>query len=320
MMIVAEMSSNHNGSIDRAFAIIEAASYAGATHVKFQTFTPKKMAVPYKIQSGVWKGRDLIDLYKQAHTPWGWHKELFEYSRMLGLIPFSSPFDSHGVEFLESLDCPIYKIASFELVDLQLVETIAKTKKPIIMSTGQAESHEIRAAVNTAKDNGCEDISLLHCVSSYPTEMKDVNLKTMNSLQKFGCRVGISDHTLGTSIPIAATALGAEVIEKHITMKRSDGGLDSSFSLEPDEFKAMVAACKDVSEALGEIRYYAKGQKESLRRSLYYAHDLKKGTVLESHHIKTCRPNLGLNPLRLDQTIGTKLTQDVRENEPVQIR
>jgi len=314
--IIAEVSANHGGSIERAFDIIDAAAEAGVDAIKFQTFTPEQMAVPYKIKTGPWAGRDMVDLYKEAQTPREWHERLFHHVRAWNLIPLSSPFSIEDVDFLEDLDCPMYKIASFELVDLPLVTKAAQTGKPLILSTGQAELHEIRAAVNTARQNGCKDLTLLHCISEYPTPMDQVNLNTMEGLRRFGCKVGISDHTLGTTIPIAATALGAEVIEKHITIGK---GLDSAFSLNPDEFKAMVTACRDVSQALGKIQYYAKGGKESLRRSLYYTQNLKAGTILENHHIKTARPNLGLSPLKLHQVIGKPLTQDVELNDPVQI-
>jgi len=315
--IVAELSANHNGDINRALRIIDAAANAGADAIKFQTFNPDKMAIPnYKIQSGPWMGSDLVELYRKAYTPMEWHGQLFDYARSRDLIPFSSPFDAESVDFLETFDCPIYKIASFELIDIPLIAKVAQTGKPMIMSTGMAELYEIRAAVNTARANGCKDITLLHCVSSYPAPVESINLRTMNSLRRFDCKVGLSDHTKGTAVSVAAVALGADVIEKHLTLNRVDGGLDSGFSMEPDEFESLVNDCNGAHKALGGI-VYGSGNSKDLRRSLYYAEGIKKGTVLEKHHIKTARPALGISPLRISQVIGQKLREDVAENDPV---
>lgn len=315
--IVAELSANHNGSIARAYDIIDAAHAAGADAIKFQTFDPAGMAIPgYKIKSGPWEGRELRNLYYEAHTPFCWHKSLFDYTRTIGIEPISSPFDLESLELLEGLGCTRYKIASFELVDLQLIEAVAKTGKPLIISTGMAELHEIRAAVNTARNNGCEDLTLLHCVSSYPTPLDQVNLRTMEALRRFDCKIGLSDHTLGTAVSVAATTLGADVIEKHLTLSRADGGLDSGFSIEPKEFKQLVDDCRAVSSAMGEIKF---GGDASLRRSLYYSTDIPKGTKIKKSHLKTLRPALGASPLRIDQVIGQILKTNVRENDPVQI-
>lgn len=314
--IVAELSANHNGSINRALRIVDAAADAGADAIKLQTFNPKKMAIPgYKIKSGPWKDRELQDLYREAYTPIEWHEQLFEYARSRDLIPFSSPFDDESVDFLETLDCPIYKIASFELIDIPLIAKVAKTGKPMIMSTGMAELYEIRAAINTARANGCKDLTLLHCVSSYPAKPEDINLRTMDGLKRFGCKVGLSDHTRGTAVSVAAVARGAEVIEKHLTLDRADGGLDAGFSMEPDEFESLVNDCNNAHKAIGKIVF--GGESKDLRRSLYYTQDIKRGTILEPHHIKTARPALGISPLRISQVIGQKLKKDVTENEPV---
>ena len=315
--IVAELSANHNGSLDRAIETIDAAALAGADAVKFQTFNPAKMAVPgYTLSSSAWEGMDLVDLYMEAWTPFEWHEDLFEYARQRDLTPFSSPFDEESVELLESVDCPIYKIASFELIDLELIALVAKTGKPIIMSTGMAERYEIRAAVNTARNNGCTDLTLLHCISEYPARPEHMNLVTMRGLEQFNCRVGLSDHSLGSDIPIAATALGASVIEKHFTLSRKDGGLDSGFSMEPKEFARMAKSCRSVHKSLGRITF-GQGSRD-LRRSLYYSEDLQEGTILENHHIKTARPALGLSPLMLSHVLGKPLKKDVKANDPVQ--
>lgn len=314
--IIAEVSANHNGSIDRALQIVQEAAKAGADAVKFQTFMPENMAIPeYILENGPWEGRGLISLYEEGQTPYEWHEELFGYASQLGLIPLSSPFDSNSVEFLDSIGCQMYKIASFELVDLDLVGQVSRTGKPVIMSTGVSDHHEIRAAVAIARKNGCEDLTLLHCVSSYPTPIEDVNLRTMEALKRFGCKVGISDHTMGTTVSVAATALGAEVIEKHLTLRRVDGGLDSGFSMEPDEFKLLVDDCRTVNKALGKVHF--GGKDKSLRRSLYFAGDIEAGTILENHHIKTLRPNLGMSPLKKYHILGKALRENVRENDPI---
>ena len=312
--IIAEMSANHNGSLERAFGIIEAASFAGADAIKFQTFDPEQMAVPgYTIPDGAWQGMDLVDLYKQAQTPYEWHEELFRHARELDLIPMSSPFDALDVDFLENFNCPIYKIASYEMVDLRLITRAAETGKPLIMSTGMASHDEILDAVVTAEEAGCQDITLLHCVSEYPAPTSNINLHTMKDLEGFAWKVGLSDHTLGTSVSVAAVALGATVIEKHITLSKT--GLDAGFSLDPGEFHKLVEDCNTAAEALGRVRY-GKGD-SSLRRSLYYAQDIKAGTKIDHHHIKTARPALGMHPSKLNTLIGKTLARDVKENDPV---
>jgi len=318
MMIVAEVSANHNGSFETAMRTIEAAAECGATHIKIQTFSPEKMAIPgYKIESGPWIGRDLVDLYKEAQTPYEWHENLFRYARSLGLEIFSTPFDASDVDFLEELDCPIYKIASFELLDLRLIKRAADTGKPLIISTGMASGNEIEEAVETARRWGCDDLTLLHCVSEYPAQYNRMNLYKMQTLNIFDPdRIGLSDHSPGTVAAVAAVALGADVIEKHFTLSRAAGGLDAKFSLEPFEFRQLVRDCNNAYDAAWIIT--GGEQDKSLRRSLYYAEDIKKGTVLANRHIKTARPALGRSPLELDRVLGTILSEDVQENDPVQ--
>ena len=311
MFFVAELSANHNGSLSRALEIIDAMA-GKADAIKFQTWSPDTMCVDYKIKTGHWSGRDMKDLYREAHTPWEWHPQLFKRARRRKLIPFSSPFDKESVDFLETLECPIYKIASLELVDLELIEYTAKTGKPMIMSTGAASTNEIRAAVKTARQY-CKDLTLLHCVSEYPTDYKNVNLKTMSALKRFGCAIGISDHSHGSIVPITATALGSQVIEKHVTISKT--GLDASFSMLPSEYASMVRQCQDVETIMGRIKF--NGESE-LRRALFWNQDLKKGTVVKREHMKTARPNIGVSPIKIDRIIGRKLKRGVKTNEPVQ--
>lgn len=316
--IIAELSCSHKGSQEVAYELVDAAAYAGADAIKLQTFNPDKMAISgYQIEHGPWAGRSLRDLYFEAHTPKEWVEPIFERAKAHGMVAFSTPFDAESLEYLESIECPMYKIASFELIDLPLVRKVAETGKAIIMSTGMATTNEIRAAVSTARMTGNHDIALLHCVSEYPAPYESMNLRTMDGLKRFGCMVGLSDHSLGGAIATAATALGAEIIEKHLTLDRDAGGLDDGFAMEPAEFKQMVTDCRNVASAMGEIRF-GQGDK-SLRRSLYYAEDLPKGTVIKEHHLKTARPALGENPIRYQQILGGTLKRDVKQNDPVQI-
>lgn len=254
--IVAELSANHLGSFDRAIQIIEAAKWAGADAIKFQTYTVRGLvADPDEVlTSGQWAGRSLGDLYAEAMTPRSWHQGLFEYARAISIEPFSTPFTPDDVDFLEELDCPRYKIASFELVDHELIRYAAKTGKPLIMSTGMALQMDVMFAVDAARKAGAEDITVLKCTSGYPAPASEANLYTIKHLKGFG-KAGLSDHTLGIGVPVAATALGADMIEKHLTLRRSDGGPDAAFSLEPEEFKSMVDACRDAAAAIGEVRY-----------------------------------------------------------------
>lgn len=316
--IIAELSANHNGSLDRALAIIEAAANSGASAIKFQTYTPESMAVDYSIKDGPWAGQNLIDLYRQAHTPREWHQELFAKARSLGIVPFSSPFDEASVDFLEKLDCPIYKIASFEIVDIPLIRYVASTKKPIFISTGMSTLAEIDRAIEAAQ--GCE-VTLLKCTSAYPASFSDANLVTLEHMRGYyGCDVGISDHTPGIGVAVAAVAIGATVVEKHLTLSRSDGGPDSGFSMEPAEFAQLVTECNAAHQAIGTISY---GPTESerpslaLRRSLYFSEDVKAGTVLTKKHLRTSRPALGLPPMEIDNLIGRVLTKGFAKGSPV---
>lgn len=255
--IVAEVSANHLGSLMRAMGIVKAAAEAGADAVKFQTFTPEQMAPAGKvIESGPWAGRELVDLYREAHTPREWHADLFHYAQNLGMVAFSSAFHPDDVDFLETLACPIYKISSFELTDHALIRHAAKTGKPLIISTGMAELGEICLARHHALDAGCTDLTVLRCVSAYPADPKDANLATLAHMREvLRCAIGLSDHSPGIGVAVAATALGAEVIEKHLTLRRSDGGPDAAFSMEPEEFAQMVVECRRAAAAVGEVRY-----------------------------------------------------------------
>ena len=313
MKIIAEISCSHNGSLDRA---IETIKLLNCDAVKFQTWSPDKMAVPYKIKKGAWKGMDLMDLYKQAFTPWWWFERLFDEVRERGMTPFSTPFDKESVDFLETLDCPMYKISSFELVDLELIDYVSQTRKPIIISTGAASKDEILEAVKTAYRRS-SDVTLLHCVSEYPTTLENSNLGNIDWLYSIfpKCQaVGISDHSAGPYVAIAATAMGVSIIEKHVTLTHD--GLDKNFAMLPEEFNDMVERCRLIEKSLKTVSF--NGYHE-LRRSLYYNKDLKKGETITKSDIKTARPNKGLNPLCLEEIIGTKLNHSVKENEPVQI-
>jgi len=321
LFIVAEISANHNGSIERALRLIQSAKDSGASAVKFQTYKPDSMVLnDYLIPDGPWKGRSLRDLYKEAQTPWGWHQRLFDCARNLGLVPFSTPFDSEAVDFLESLNCKIYKIASFEITDLELIRKVSHTNRPVILSTGMSFKEEIKKATETAIFSGCRDLTLLKCTSAYPAPPSDANLKTLEDMKQFGFKVGISDHTLGIGVSVAAVALGAVVIEKHLTLSRSDGGPDSGFSMEPDEFKTLVTEANRAYESLGTVRYGpTESEKSSLkyRRSLYFNADLPKGTLINKEHIKSARPALGLSSDKLEEIIGKRLEHDVRRGDTV---
>ena len=325
--IVAEMSGNHNGDFDRAVRLLEAAKKAGADAVKLQTYTADTLTIDhdgpgFRVEGGLWDGKTLYELYEQAHTPWEWHKKLFEKGRELGLAVFSSPFDETAVDFLAELDAPAYKIASFEVVDLPLIRSAASKGKPLIISTGMANLAEIEEAVHAAHEAGCDEIVLLHCVSGYPTLAHDANLATIPDLaRRFGCPVGLSDHTLGVAVSVAATALGAAMIEKHYTLKRSDGGPDAAFSLEPDELKMLCEGCRTATSALGTMGYERKGSEQGsaiYRRSLYAVADVAKGGAFTKRNVRSIRPGHGLPPKHLPEVLGQRATREVSRGTPME--
>jgi len=318
--IIAELSGNHNGDIERAFKLIEAAKEAGADAVKLQTYTADTMTLncdgpDFMINDGLWKGYKLYDLYKVAHTPWDWHPALFEKGKELGITVFSTPFDETAVDFLESLNAQLYKIASFELNHHPLISYVAKTKKPMIMSTGMASIEEINDAVAIAISSGCRDLTLLHCISAYPAPIHECNLATMLDLKKRfpACKIGLSDHTLGTTVAIAAVALGAAVIEKHITLSRDEGGVDSAFSLEPKELEQLCTATKEAALAIGQINYErseSENKNRIFRRSIYATQDIKKGQKFSKENIRIIRPGFGCAPNNIYKLLNSIATHD----------
>ncbi len=316
--IIAEMSANHNGDINAALKIIENAATAGASAVKIQTYRPDTITLDsdlpdFQIKDGLWEGRTLYDLYEWAHTPWDWHKQLFDHAKKSGITIFSSPFDNTAVDLLEDLGAPAYKIASFEAIDLKLIEYVASTKKPMIISTGMANSDEIAEAIKTAKENGCKQLAILHCVSGYPAPVADYNLRTIpDMIESFGTVTGISDHTLDNTTSIAAVSLGASIIEKHFTLDRDGGGPDDSFSLELEDMTNLCSGAKSAWSALGEINYERKTSEESnikFRRSLYFVKDITEGEIITEDHIKSIRPGYGLAPKHYNDVIGKKVTK-----------
>lgn len=322
--IIAEMSGNHNGDLKRALQIVESAAKSGADAIKFQTYTASTMTLNIKEgeflidnKSSLWSGRNLYDLYEQAHTPWQWHKELFDFARKLGLIPFSSPFDASAVDFLEELGCPCYKIASFEIIDIPLIKKAASTGKPLIMSTGMAQKQEIAEALTAAQSVGCKNIILLKCTSTYPALPTNANITTIPSMSEdFSVPVGLSDHTLGIGVAIASIALGAVAIEKHFTLDRNDGGVDSAFSLEPEELKNLVVESERAWQSLGKVTYgCSRDEEKSLqyRRSLYVVEHISKGEKFSNNNIKSIRPGLGLLPKYIDEIIGKHAACDLKK-------
>jgi pseudaminic acid synthase len=318
--VVAEMSGNHNGDINRALAIMDMAHKAGADAVKLQTYRADTLTIDddgpdFKIKGGPWDGKTLYRLYEKAHTPWEWHEALFAKGKKLGLTVFSTPFDKTAIELLEDLGAPAHKLASFELVDLALIEQIAATGKPLIMSTGMADETEIKEAVGAARKAGGRDIILLHCVSGYPSDPLDANLKTMAHMEKtFGVPVGLSDHTLGAAVSIAAVALGACFIEKHVTLSRADGGADSGFSLEPPELEELVLGCRAAFDALGRVSYERKKSERGndvFRRSVYVVADVKAGETFSAENVRSIRPGYGLLPKYLPDILGQRAIFDI---------
>ncbi len=313
--IIAEMSGNHNQSLERALDIIDKVAEADADAVKLQTYTPDTLTIKsskndFIIKGGLWDGSSLYDLYSSAYTPWDWHKKLFKQAKKNNLIIFSSPFDYSAIKFLEELECPIYKIASFEATDIPLVSRVAETKKPLIISTGMSNFKEIEETVSVVSHKGCKDLILLHCVSGYPTPHEEANLKTIEDLEKnFGCVVGLSDHTLGITSSISSVSFGASVIEKHVTLSRKDGGPDSSFSLEPKELNDLCIESKIAKKSIGKINYEKKPSEEDnliFRRSIYAVKKILKGEKFTEENIKSIRPGYGIEPKYFPSLIGKK--------------
>lgn len=313
--VIAEMSGNHNQSLDRALAIVEAAAASGAHALKLQTYTADTMTIDVREgeffiadPNSLWSGSSLYELYQQAHTPWEWHEPIFRRARELGMIPFSTPFDETAVDFLESLDVAVYKIASFENTDLPLIRKVAATGKPMIISTGMASEAELDETVRAAREAGCKDLVLLKCTSTYPSTPENTNIRTIPHLRDlFACEVGLSDHTMGCGAAVAAVALGATVIEKHFTLSRADGGVDSAFSMEPEEMRILVTEAERAWQSLGRISYGAtSAEMKSLvfRRSLYVVKDMAPGEIFSADNVRAIRPGLGLAPRWMDTVLG----------------
>jgi pseudaminic acid synthase len=326
--IVAEMSGNHNQSLERALAIVDAAADAGAHAIKLQTYTADTMTLDLaerefrvSIPESPWDGASLHQLYRNAHTPWDWHRPIFDRARGRGLIAFSTPFDASAVDLLEQLEVPCYKIASLENTDLPLIRRVAATGKPLLISTGMATAAEIEETVRAARDAGCRDLILLKCSPSYPAAPDDANLRTITEMAgRFGCEVGLSDHTLGIGVAVASVALGATVIEKHLTLRRADGGVDSTFSMEPAEMAALVSETDRAWRALGEPHYgptAAEQETVRYRRSLYIVRDVKAGELLTAENVRSIRPGLGLAPKHLDEVLGRRAVVDIARGTPL---
>lgn len=319
--IIAEMSANHNGNIETAFRIIEEAKKAGADALKIQTYTPDTITLnsdlpDFQIKGGLWDGKTLHELYEWAHTPWEWHGALFEHARKVGIPIFSSPFDTTAVDLLEDLNAPAYKIASFEAVDLPLIRYVAATGKPMIISTGMADAEEIEEAIAAARDGGCKELAILHCVSGYPAPAEDYNLRTIpDMIDRFGLVTGLSDHTLDNTTAIASVVLGASLIEKHFTLDRKGGGPDDSFSLEPADLAALCRDSKTAWAALGRVDYGRKSSEQGnvqFRRSLYFVKDIPEGEVIPADAIRSVRPGYGLAPKYVNEVVGKKARQEIK--------
>lgn len=324
--IIAELSANHNGDINRAFQIMEEAKKAGADAIKLQTYTHETITMDcdseeFQIHGGLWDGQTLYELYKGAHMPWEWHKPLFEKAKQLGITIFSSPFDFTAVDLLEELDAPAYKIASFELIDLPLIKRVAQTGKPMIMSTGMANEVEIAEAINTAKENGCQELVVLHCVSGYPAPADQYNLRTIADIaERFDVLAGLSDHTIDNATAVTSVALGACLIEKHVTMDRNGGGADDSFSLEPHELQALCRDTKTAWSALGKVSYErteAEKGNVKFRRSLYVVKDVAEGEMFTPENVRSIRPGFGLAPKHFEAILGKKAKQNILRGTPL---
>lgn len=326
--VIAEMSGNHNQSLDKALEIVEAAAKAGAHGLKLQTYTADTMTIPHDKglfyiddPKSLWIGKTLHELYQIAYTPWEWHKPIFDKAKELGLIAFSTPFDTTSVDFLEGLGVDVYKVASFENKDWPLLRKIASTGKPVIMSTGASTLSDIAESVGVLRDNGCKDLVLLKCTSTYPANPANTNLKTIPHMREmFDCFTGLSDHTGGIGAAIASVALGARVVEKHFTLSRADGGVDSAFSIEPDELKSLVVECERAWEALGEIKYdILQDEKASLRfkRSVYIVEDINEGEAFTEKNIRIIRPGDGMEPKYFERILGKKARTDLKRGTPL---
>lgn len=324
--VIAELSANHNGKLETAMRIVEEAQKAGADAVKLQTYKPDTITLncdneEFRIRGGLWDGRTLYELYEEAHMPWEWHAPLFDYARKLGITIFSSPFDSTAVDLLEDLNAPAYKIASFEAVDLPLIKYVASTGKPMIISTGMADAEEIQEAIDAAREGGCKDLAILHCVSGYPAPAEDYNLRTLSDMiKRFGLVTGLSDHTLDNTTAIASVALGSAIIEKHFTLDRNGGGPDDSFSLEPAELAALCRGAKTAWQALGKVDYGRKSSElgnVKFRRSLYFVKDMAEGEIITEACVRSVRPGFGLPPKYLIQILGKKIKRHVQANQKV---
>jgi len=324
--IIAELSANHNGKLETAIQIIEEAKKAGADAVKLQTYTADTItlnsdAEEFQIRGGLWDGKTLYQLYQEAHMPWDWHKPLFEHARKLGITIFSSPFDNTAVDLLEDLNTPAYKIASFEAVDLPLIKYVARTGKPMIISTGMADAEEIQEAIDAAREGGCKQLAILHCVSGYPAPASDYNLRTIpDMIERFGLVTGLSDHTIDNTTAIASIVMGASIIEKHFTLDRSGGGPDDSFSLEPPELAALCRDSKTAWSALGKVDYGRKSSEQGnvkFRRSLYFVKDMKAGDVITADCVRSVRPGFGIAPKFLNKILGKNVICDVKTFDPV---
>ncbi len=325
--IIAEISANHHGNIQNAFKLIELAKVNGADAVKLQTYTADTLTInsdlpDFQLVDGLWAGRTLYQLYQEAYTPWEWHKPLFNYAKKIGITIFSSPFDSTAVDLLEDLNSPAYKIASFEAIDIPLIKYVASTGKPMIISTGMADKEEINEAIVAAREGGAKEIAILHCVSGYPAPAEDYNLKTIIDMRKdFKIPVGLSDHTLDNSTAIASIALGACIIEKHFTLNRLAGGPDDSFSLEPNDLKALASSCGIAWRAIGKVDYGRKSSEQGnvkFRRSLYFIKDIRSGETITEEHVKSIRPGYGVSPKFLYEVIGKKVKRNVDRGTPFQ--
>jgi pseudaminic acid synthase len=324
--VIAELSANHNGKLDTAMKIIVEAKKAGADAVKLQTYTADTItlnceAEEFLIHGGLWDGKTLFELYQEAHLPWEWHKPLFTHARKHGITIFSSPFDSTAIDLLEDLNAPAYKIASFEAVDLPLIKYAASTGKPMIISTGMADAEEIQEAIEAAREGGCKELAILHCVSGYPAPAEDYNLRTITDIsERFGLVTGLSDHTLGNTTAITSIALGASIIEKHFTLDRNGGGPDDSFSLEPNELASLCHGAKTAWSALGRVDYGRKSSEQGnvkFRRSLYFVKDMQAGQVITADCIRSVRPGYGLGPKYLNDALGRKVSSKVKYGTPL---